>query len=304
MKHAFLIIAHNNWWQLKKLIQMLDDEDNDIYVHIDLKSKDFNLTEFVKITKKSKLQFYQKYKVYWGGYSQVQVEMFLFEAAYETGYDYYHLISGADLPLKTNAEIHNFFEENKGKQFIQYDEEKLLYDSEISRRARLYHYLQNYRRRFHKKWLNEVFTFIERVSLVLQIALRVNRVKHLDWTIKYGSQWVSITDELVVALLKHKEKIEKVFAYTNCADELFVHTVAFNCGFKDSVYKDSSGHTDNGRFIDWTRGRNGNPYTFRLEDYNLLRVQSALFARKFSETVDKDIISRICKSYPSCARKV
>ena len=40
MRHAFLVIAHNNWWQLKKLIQQLDDESNDIYVHIDKKSKD------------------------------------------------------------------------------------------------------------------------------------------------------------------------------------------------------------------------------------------------------------------------
>ena len=32
MRHAFLVIAHNNWWQLKKLIQQLDDESNDIYV--------------------------------------------------------------------------------------------------------------------------------------------------------------------------------------------------------------------------------------------------------------------------------
>lgn len=295
MKHAFLIIAHNNWWQLKQLIQMLDDEDNDIYVHIDLKSNDFNLSEFVEITKKSKIQFYQKYKVYWGGYSQVQVEMFLFEAAHKIGYDYYHLISGADLPLKTNSEIHNFFEKNKGKQLIEYDEEKLLYDPEISRRAKLYHYLQNYRRRFHQKWLNEVFTFIERVSLTLQIAFRVNRVKNLDWTIKYGSNWVSITDELVVVLLKHKEKIENIFSCTNCADELFVQTIAFNCGFWENIYRTPSGETDNGRFIDWKRGVNGNPYTFRLGDYNLLRSQSALFARKFSETVDKDVISKICK---------
>ena len=132
MKHAFLIIAHNNWWQLKQLIQMLDDENNDIFVHIDLKSKDFNISDFVDITKKSKIYFYQKYKIYWGGFSQVQVEMFLFETAHKIGYDYYHLMSGSDLPLKTNSEIHDFFEINKGKQFIQYDEEKLQQSSTLA----------------------------------------------------------------------------------------------------------------------------------------------------------------------------
>lgn len=299
MKHAFLIIAHNNWWQLKQLIHMLDDEDNDIYVHIDSKSKSFNSEDFMGIAKKSKVQFYQEYKVYWGGYSILQVEMLLFEAAHKTGYDYYHLISGADLPLKTNSEIHEFFKENNGKQYIQYDEEKLLHDPEISRRARYYHFLQNYRRRFRQKWLNEVFTFLERVLLVLQIVLKVNRVKNLDWTIKYGSQWVSITDELVVALIKNKKKIESVFSCTNCSDELFVQTVAFNCGYQEDIYTSPSGKTDNMRFIDWKRGRNGNPYTFRMADYNLLMKQNALFARKFSEATDKEIISKICESNES-----
>lgn len=67
MKHAFLIIAHNNWWQLKQLIHQLDDPLNDIYVHIDQKSKDFCEEDFNGITKYSKLKFYSAYKVYWGG---------------------------------------------------------------------------------------------------------------------------------------------------------------------------------------------------------------------------------------------
>lgn len=37
IKHAYLIIAHTNWAQLQKLIYVLDDIRNDIYLHIDLK---------------------------------------------------------------------------------------------------------------------------------------------------------------------------------------------------------------------------------------------------------------------------
>ena len=40
MKHAFLIIAHNKFNQLQLLLNLLDDERNDIYVHIDKKVKD------------------------------------------------------------------------------------------------------------------------------------------------------------------------------------------------------------------------------------------------------------------------
>lgn len=294
MRHAFLIIAHNNWWQLKQLIQLLDAENHDIYIHIDKKSISFSEKGFLNLTFKSNVYFFQEYEVFWGGFSQVQVELFLFEKAYQQKYDYYHLISGADLPLKSNRKIDAFFEKNQGKEFIQYDNEKLQNDPEISRRTRYYHYLQNYRRRYSKKWKNEIFTFCERVSLAMQIVLHVNRVKDLDWIVKYGSQWVSITNDLVAELLRQKEKITRVFSCTNCADELFVQTVAYNCGFKDRIYCPEDGMTENVRFIDWTRGKNGNPYTFTKQDYQSLHKNKNLFARKFSESVDKKIIQRIC----------
>lgn len=294
MRHAFLIIAHNNWWQLKQLIQLLDAENHDIYVHIDKKSKSFSEKDFSNLTAESKVYFFQKYEVFWGGFSQVQVELFLFEKAYQQKYDYYHLVSGVDLPLKSNRKIDTFFEKNQGKEFILYDNEKLLNDPEISRRTKYYHYLQNYRRRYSQKWKNDFFTFCERASLVMQIVLHVNRVKKLDWTVKYGSNWVSITNDLVAELLKQKEKITKVFSCTNCADELFVQTVAYNCGFKDRIYCPEDGMTENVRLIDWTRGKNGNPYTFRNQDYQSLKTNKNLFARKFSESVDKEIIQRIC----------
>lgn len=294
MRHAFLIIAHNNWWQLKQLIQLLDAENHDIYIHIDKKSESFLEKEFLNLTVKSRVYFFKEYEVFWGGFSQVQVELFLFEKAYQQKYDYYHLISGADLPLKSNRKIDAFFEKNQGKEFILYDNEKLMNDPEISRRTRYYHYLQNYRRRYSQKWKNEFFTFCERISLVVQIVLHVNRVKNLDWIVKYGSQWVSITNDLVAELLIQKDKITKVFSCTNCADELFVQTVAYNCGFKDKIYCSVNGMTENVRFIDWTRGKNGNPYTFRIQDYQSLQMNKNLFARKFSESIDKEIIQSIC----------
>lgn len=299
MKHAFLIIAHNNWWQLKKLIECLDSDTHDIYVHVDKKSKDFDESYFRNSVTKSSLKFYREFEVYCGGFSQVQVEMFLLKQAYAKGYDYYHIVSGADLPLKSNEEIDSFFEENKGKEFILYDEDALKGNPEISRRAKYYHFLQNYRRRYAEKWKNSFFTFCERISLVLQIIFGINRVKNLDWQIKYGSNWVSITDELVKVILANKEKITSVFSYTNCADELFVQTIAFNCGFKDHIFQPTDKQAANLRYIDWSRGKNGNPYTYRLKDIDMLipkiegRENLNLFARKFSETIDKDLIDEI-----------
>ena len=225
--------------------------------------------------------------------------MFLLKQAYTNDYDYYHIISGADLPLKSNEEIDSFFEENNGKEFILYDEDALKGNPEISRRAKYYHFLQNYRRRYAEKWKNSFFTFCERIFLVLQIVFGINRVKNLDWQIKYGSNWVSITDELVKVILENKDKITSVFSYTNCADELFIQTIAYNCGFKDYIFQPADKQAANLRCIDWSRGKNGNPYTYRLKDIDMLipkiggRENLNLFARKFSETIDKGLIDEI-----------
>ena len=54
-KHAYLIIAHNNFYILKKLIALIDDERNDIYIHVDKKTKNFKKDDFINICKKSQI---------------------------------------------------------------------------------------------------------------------------------------------------------------------------------------------------------------------------------------------------------
>ena len=66
MRHAFLIIAHNNWEQFKKLVQLLDAENHDIYIHIDKKS---NIMDFLRVkTDRSNLFFLEeRIDAKWGG---------------------------------------------------------------------------------------------------------------------------------------------------------------------------------------------------------------------------------------------
>lgn len=41
MKHAFMIMAHNNYNQLTKLLYLLDHPEVEIFLHIDKKSKEY-----------------------------------------------------------------------------------------------------------------------------------------------------------------------------------------------------------------------------------------------------------------------
>ena len=118
-KHAYLIKAHHQFALLRKLLMLLDDERNDIYIHIGMDVK-FEREELKGVVKKSALYFVESVREQWGGYSQIQSELILFQAAWEHGYAYYHLISGVDLPIKTQDEIHEFFHEHYGKEFIYF----------------------------------------------------------------------------------------------------------------------------------------------------------------------------------------
>ena len=65
-KHAYLIMAHNQAELLKKLVQCLDHERTDIFIHIDKKAK-IDVEEIRNSAKKSKLYFTNRINVTWGG---------------------------------------------------------------------------------------------------------------------------------------------------------------------------------------------------------------------------------------------
>lgn len=41
-KHAYLIMAHTQFQQVAKLVRLIDNEENDIYLHIALTSSNFS----------------------------------------------------------------------------------------------------------------------------------------------------------------------------------------------------------------------------------------------------------------------
>lgn len=66
MKFAYLIMAHNEPVIFDRLVNLLDDERNDIFVHVDSRSE-IDLFTDVKPSK-SKIYFMpQRRPVYWGG---------------------------------------------------------------------------------------------------------------------------------------------------------------------------------------------------------------------------------------------
>ena len=225
------------------------------------------------------------------GYSQVRCEMRLIRAALESGapYGYLHLLSGADLPIKTNDEICRFLQEHEGREFIAFVYRKPNDGrmDDIKERIAIHHPWQE---RTGRK--DDLPT---RVLSKAQKLLHVDRLKGSSRLkeIGKGSQWFSITAEFGRYLMEQEPLVERTFRSSYCSDELFIQTMVLNSPFVDSLYDpNGDGCGDNLRLIDWERGA---PYVLRSQDYSEIMDApvSKLFARKFDERVDAAIIRRI-----------
>ena len=286
MKQAYLITAHRETSVLQTLLMLIDAPCNDIYIHIDAKTKNFDFDEVKTFVQKSNLIFTDRVKVYWGDYSQIKSELVLLKAAIGGGYDYYHLISGQDLPIKSISEINNFFENNSGREFISIGNaanpikptDKGGVFSLYSRLS-LYHFgIKGWRK-------NKFLKGLEYISILSQRKLKVNRIAKLNVPVYYGSNWFSITHDCAKYVIEQEDHIEKLFGkHTRCADELFLQTVVMNSNLKSRV----TGY--NLRHIDFNRGR---PYTWHEEDLSELLNSKDLFARKFNEDVDEIVIEKL-----------
>lgn len=273
MRHAYLILAHNEFNVLQTLITCLDDARNDIFIHFDKKIK--QLPQLV--CRKSRLDILsERVDVRWADVSMIEAEYLLFEKAYNTDtYDYFHLLSGVDLPIQTVDKIDSFFEENRGKEFIGFYQENM--EKEMVRRVQRYHLFPKTFRETNG-WVNFAKRFVRYSFLQLQSVVGYRRNKNI--TFKKGTQWVSVTREFANYLLSQKEWAFRTFRNTFCCDEILAQTICWNSPFKERIYDATNEGRGCMRCIGW---KNGELITFTDSDYNRIIASQALFARKFSE---------------------
>lgn len=267
-KHVYLILAHNEWSMLQTLIDCIDDPRNDIYVHIDAKVK--ILPELHVRSARLKI-LSNRVKVYWGDWSVVEAEYALFEDAVANGpYDYYHLLSGVDLPLKSQDYIHSFCDNNQGKEFIGYTLTSIT--PEIVRKVQRYHLFPH-----SFKDAGFLRKALRAGCLRCQEVFGIKRNRDISFT--KGSQWVSVTERMARLFLESREWAEKTFRNTFCSDEIVFQTLCWNSHLKENIYDTEYDGKGCMRAIGW---RDGRLYDWTDEDYEMLAASDALFARKFN----------------------
>lgn len=272
MKHAYLIIAHNEFEVLSRLLQALDDVRNDIYIHFDRKLKEYPSYQLVRA---GLYILTGRIDVRWGDVSVVNAEYALFETAYKNGdYSYFHLLSGVDMPLKSQDYIHRFFEANAGKEFIGYYQGDIT--KEINRKVRRWH--------LFPKAFKDTGGIAATGKRVLRAAcIRLQQVsgiyRNKRVNFKKGTQWVSLTADCVSYLLQQKEVVGRMYKHTFCADEIFVQTICWNSSFRNCLYDAKNEGHGCLRAIGWKDNRLND---WQETDFEYLIHSDALFARKFN----------------------
>ena len=271
MKHAFLIIAHNELRILNILLTMLDDPRNDVYLHLDKKWK-LNIQDLYHPQNAQLFLVKERMDVRWGDISLIKLEFRLFRMAYVNGpYLYYHLLSGVDLPIKSQDYIHEFFQRNYGKEFIgfaQGEEDRI----DCYNKVMKFHLFSRHLHNSNKLLISS--------RIRLENILNKYLTRSSSISFQKGTQWVSITNECVKYILNEEKSILKRFKFTICGDEIFLQTLVYNSSFYEKCYSVSDEYVSNQREIDWRRG---NPYNWTIKDKDFLLHSDKIFARKIIE---------------------
>lgn len=217
MKICYLILSHNNFKHLDRMIDALDDKNSSFYIHIDKKVK-----EGYSPIKDNVAVIPQQFNINWGGYAMIEATLALLKHGVESmaNADYYILISGVDYPIRPKSFLYNLLKE--GKEYIDIAPIPAPFKPE----ERYTHYYFDYDRR-NLKYYNPYF--------LAEVLLKKIKIKRkAPFKIYAGTQWFALTNscaQYVLDTAVKDKRYEKFFKYALVPDEAFFQTIIGNSTF-------------------------------------------------------------------------
>ncbi|GKX61623.1 Core-2/I-Branching enzyme [Pragia fontium] len=271
---AYLILVHRYPEQFKRLFSAIYNKDDHYLIHVDKKSgtgllkniRDY-LTHYPNAT------LLESEKAVWGGFSLVNIELRGMRKLLESGikWTFFINLSGQDFPLKSSQFIHNYLTSHIGKDFIKLSEQ---YKTRPETRHRIEEYVTDSG--------NEI------------IANPEKKRSFMPGVIPYiGNQWFILSRKFC-EFLTYSPEVDRFidfYRHTLIADEGFFQTVIMNTSYQASIINDDK------REIDWIpMGKiKLRPRDYTILDADLLQNTPNLFARKFDENIDQNILSLLEK---------
>jgi len=267
---AYLILMHRYPSQFKRLFKAIYHSDNAYVIHIDKRSGEAlhaEIKEFLSAYPNTTIL--KSERALWGGYSLVDAELRGMKELLKMDqkWEFFINLSAQDFPLKSQTDIHAFLKQHPGKDFIKLSDQTNV-------RPDTLHRIENYVTESHDEILSEPVqkrTFLEGVTPYI------------------GNQWMIVSRRFCNFVCHNAEvdRFKDFYRNTLIADEGFFQTVMMNTSYKPMLVNDDK------RTIDWVPMGTIKlrPRDFTAKDAKYLMASSGLFARKFDEQVDADILS-------------
>lgn len=267
---AYLILVHRYPNQFKRLLKSIYHPSNHYLIHVDKKSGSELQTEIQKfISNYPNVSMLESENALWGGFSLVDAELRGIEELLKksVAWDFFINLSAQDFPLKPQQSIMEFLTHNKGTNFIKVENQREIRPETLSR-------IENY--------VTEVGDSI--------IDFPLQKRPYLHGVVPYiGNQWMILSRIFCEFVINSPEVVRFKDFYRNTfiADEGFFQTVIMNTSYKGIIINDDK------RTIDWIPMGTIKlrPRDFTSEDIAYLKSSPDLFARKFDESIDENILT-------------
>jgi len=272
---AHLILTHKNPDQLVKLVTALNHPRMDCYIHVDAKTqiRPFELqlnglpnVHFIK----------SRVSIYWAGYGTIQATLNGIQEilSQRQSYDYIHVMSGQDFPIKSCDYLLDFLKVNYGKEFFDY---------------------------LHPRWPANIETRYNRYHLInLRVPGRYKLENLLNRMLPHrnfffsgpvfgSSNWFMITEgcaRYMIDQIQKNKKLVRYFKFVWGADEFLFINLIMRSPFKNNV--EGSGI----HYMEW-EGGDAHAKILTIDDLGILKSSDMLFARKFDIEVDSLIIDKV-----------
>jgi hypothetical protein len=275
MRVAHLVITYTNALQTERMIRRMQHPDFDFYIHLDKKLPIGSHLFLEKIPNVYLIK--DRVNVIWAGYNTVEATIRSVKEIFRTGrpYDYVHLMSGQDYPIKPAAAIHAFFSTHQGKEFTEFEHFDKWADESYPR-IREYHLTNfNFPGRYYFQWAMNKFLPVRKSPLPMEY---------------YGSSmfWALTGNCLkyIIELLDENARLKRFMQLTWGSDEFLFQTLVLNSSFKDNVVN------DNLLFLDRDKGA-AHPNIITAGHLQKLLQSPKLFARKFDINRDSAVMDQL-----------
>ena len=263
-KHALLIQAHQDISYFIKLAKIQPNVN--FYVHIDAKSDYFPDAETAQLANVFLLS--NRVSVRWGGFSQIEATLKLFEKAF--AYEdnaYFHLVSGEDVVLQPFEVIEKQWQHQFGFQAMMSCEIAPQYAYRFIMDSP--HADSNWQRQLTGK-------------IITKLQQGVAKVKPYHSAIYFGSQWFSVTRADWEKIVPFTDEYSDFFRHKLVPDEHFFQTL-----IAEKLTNQIRLSNDNRRQIIFDKNVNNGNSPIYLD---LLKLERAKFdGYWFARKVKKDV---------------